>query len=163
MANAESGHQSPQPGPGTPAPKHVDIMTTCIDHMVDMELVSLPGELIVVPTHLLYRAQDPLAVQLLFHDSIQGLIPWVFARDLLAAGTQAPSGTGDVRIWPNGTGTEAVLHLLLSSPHGSAHLTTSLSEIEQWLRSTYQLVPTAEETQALDLETHLTRFLNGTP
>lgn len=160
-ASAASGHESQLPGPGAPGHETREIMTTCIDHMLDMELVSVPGERIVVPTHLLYRSQDPLAVQLLFHDSVQGLIPWVFARDLLAAGTQAPSGTGDVRIWPTGTGTEAVLHLLLSSPHGSAHLLTSLPEVGRWLHSTYQLVPIAEETQALDLETHLTRFLNG--
>ncbi|MFI2765616.1 SsgA family sporulation/cell division regulator [Streptomyces echinatus] len=138
-------------------------MTTCIDHMLDMELETFPGVRRVVPTHLLYRSQDPLAVQLLFHDSVQGLIPWVFARDLLAEGTRAPTGTGDVRIWPTGTGAEALVHLLLSSPHGSAHLMASLPEVEQWVRSTYRLVPTTEETQALDLDTHLARFLNGTP
>ncbi|MGW3691758.1 SsgA family sporulation/cell division regulator [Streptomyces sp. NPDC005125] len=131
--------------------------------MLDMELASPLGEPILVPTHLLYRSQDPLAVQLLFRDGLQGLIPWVFARDLLAAGTQALSGEGDVRVWPGKTGPEALLHLLLSSSHGSAHLTASLPAIERWLYCTYQLVPAARETEALDLETHLAQFLDGAP
>ncbi|MFE7244577.1 SsgA family sporulation/cell division regulator [Streptomyces sp. NPDC057582] len=138
-------------------------MTSCVEHMLHMELASPLGERILVPTHLLYRSQDPLAVQLLFQDSLQGPIPWVFARDLLAAGTQALSGEGDVRVWPAETGPEALLHLLLSSPHGSAHLTAPLAVVERWLRRTYQLVPADRETEALDLETHLAQFLDGAP
>ena len=99
--------------------------------MLDMELASPLGERILVPTHLLYRSQDPLAVRLLFQDGLRGLVPWVFARDLLAAGTQTLSGDGDVQVWPDGSGREALLHLLLSSPHGSAHLTASLPAIER--------------------------------
>lgn len=66
--------------------------------MLDMELASPLGERILVPTHLLYRPQDPLAVQLLFHEGLQDLVPWVFARDLFAAGTQTLSGDGDVQV-----------------------------------------------------------------
>ncbi|MEV7236555.1 SsgA family sporulation/cell division regulator [Streptomyces sp. NPDC051020] len=138
-------------------------MTSCVEHMLNMELASPLGEPIPIPTRLLYRSQDPLAVQLLFRDGLQGLIPWVFARDLLAAGTQALSGEGDVRVWPAETGPEALLHLLLSSPHGSAHLTASLPAVERWLHRTYQLVPVGRETEALDLETHLAQFLDGAP
>ncbi|MFD4232144.1 SsgA family sporulation/cell division regulator [Streptomyces sp. NPDC058545] len=70
--------------------------------MLDMELAPPLGERILVPTHLLYRSLDPLAVQLLFQDGLQGLVPWGFARDLLAAGTQTLSGDGDVQVWPDG-------------------------------------------------------------
>jgi hypothetical protein len=138
-------------------------MISCVDHMLDMELASPLGERILVPTHLLYRSQDPLAVQLLFQDGSQGLVPWVFARDLLAAGIQTLSGDGDVQVWPAGSGPEALLHLLLSSPHGSARLTASLPAVERWLRCTYQLMPAARETEALDLDTHLAQLLDGAP
>ncbi|MEU6665819.1 SsgA family sporulation/cell division regulator [Streptomyces sp. NPDC046727] len=136
-------------------------MTSCVHHMLDMELASPLGERILVPTRLLYRSQDPLAVQFLFQDGLQGLVPWIFARDLLAAGTQALSGDGDVQVWPAGSGPEGLLHLLLSSPHGSAHLTASLPAVERWLHRTYQLVPAARETEALDLDTHLAQLLDG--
>ena len=137
-------------------------MISCVDDLLHMELVSPTGERGVVPTRLLYRAQDPLSVEFLFDDIVRGPVPWIFARELLAAGMLTPSGDGDVRVWPTGTGPEALLHLALSSPHGSAHLTAALTAVERWLRRTYQLVPADRETEALDLETSLIRFLDGT-
>ncbi|MYV46598.1 SsgA family sporulation/cell division regulator [Streptomyces sp. SID2888] len=138
-------------------------MKSCVDHMLDMELMSPLGGRIVVPTQLLYRTQDPLAVELLFHNNIHGLTPWIFARDLLTEGTRTPSGSGDVRIWPTGSRPTSLLHLLLSSPHGSAHLTAPLQAVERWLCRTYRLVPPGSESDALDLDTDLGRFLDGGP
>jgi hypothetical protein len=68
-----------------------------------------------------------------------------------------------VRVWPTGTGPEALLHLLLTPPGGSAHLIAPLTALEHWLFRTYQLVPAAQETEALNLESHLDRLLNGAP
>ncbi|MGX4692486.1 SsgA family sporulation/cell division regulator [Streptomyces sp. JNUCC 63] len=137
-------------------------MITCVDHMLGMELVSPLGARLPVPTHLLYRSQDPLVVEFLFHDLVRGPVSWVISRELLARGMLAPGGEGDVRIWPTGTGPEALLHLLLTSPGGSAHLIAALPAVEHWLLRTYELVPAHQETEALDLESHLDRFLNGT-
>ncbi|MEU4149243.1 SsgA family sporulation/cell division regulator [Streptomyces sp. NPDC026659] len=128
-----------------------------------MEVVSPLGGRILVPTRLLYRSQDPLAVQLLFWDDLKGMVPWVFARDLLAAGTRAPSGDGDVRVWPGESGAEALLHLSLSSPYGSAHLVAPLPVIEEWLWRTYRLVPAGGEAEALNLDARLAEFLDGAP
>ncbi|MFD4977189.1 SsgA family sporulation/cell division regulator [Streptomyces sp. NPDC058424] len=85
------------------------------------------------------------------------------SRELLLRGLLAPSGAGDVRVWPTGTGPEALLHLRLTPPGGFAHLIAALPAVEHWLLRTYQLVPAAQETDALglDLEGHLDRFLNG--
>ncbi|MGW3601133.1 SsgA family sporulation/cell division regulator [Streptomyces sp. NPDC005167] len=66
-----------------------------------------------------------------------------------------------MQVWPDRSGREALLHLLLPSPHGSAHLTAPLPAIERWLHRTYRLVPAAREAQALDLESHLAQFLDG--
>ncbi|MGW3498025.1 hypothetical protein [Streptomyces sp. NPDC001020] len=46
------------------------------------------------------------------------------------------------------------------SPHGSAHLTAALTAVERWLRRTYQLVPADRESEALDLEISINRFLD---
>ncbi|MFF2412809.1 SsgA family sporulation/cell division regulator [Streptomyces sp. NPDC058092] len=136
-------------------------MITCVDHMLDMELVSPLGARLPVPAHLLYRSQDPLVVEFLFHDLVRGPVLWVISRELLARGMLAPSGEGDVRVRPTGTGPNALLHLLLTSPGGSAHLIAPLPALKHWLLRTYQLVPAAQEAEALDLDGHLDRFLNG--
>jgi hypothetical protein len=136
-------------------------MTTYVDHMLGMQLVSPLGTQLTVPTHLFYRSHDPLSVEFVFHDPVRGPVTWVISRELLARGTLAPSGEGDVRVWPTGTGPEALLHLLLVPPGGVAHLIAPLPALEHWLFRTYQLVPAAQESEALDLEGHLERFLDG--
>ncbi|QLJ04051.1 SsgA family sporulation/cell division regulator [Streptomyces sp. NEAU-sy36] len=129
--------------------------------MLDMELVSPLGTRLPVSTHLLYRAQDPLVVEFLFHEPAQSPISWVISRELLARGTLAPSGQGDVRVWPTGTGAHASLHILLAPPGGSAHFIASLPALKDWLLRTYELLPATRETQALDLDGRLDRFLKG--
>lgn len=58
-----------------------------------------------IPVALRFAAAEPLAVRIVFP---AGLSPegtdneWVFPRALLEAGLQAPTGTGDVRVWPCG-------------------------------------------------------------
>ncbi|MEV5009815.1 SsgA family sporulation/cell division regulator [Streptomyces sp. NPDC056159] len=138
-------------------------MITCVDHMLGMELVSPQGTRLPVPTHLLYRSQDPLVVEFLFQGLALSPVSWVISRELLARGMLAASGEGDVRVWPTGTGPEALLHILLSPPGGSAHLIAALPALTHWLYRTYQMVPAAHETEALDLESHLERLLNESP
>ncbi|MEU0822812.1 SsgA family sporulation/cell division regulator [Streptomyces mirabilis] len=84
------------------------------------------------------------------------------SRDLLAQGTLRPSGEGDVRHWPTHTGPDAVLNLVLSPPHGAAHLTASLSVVTHWLERTYHLVPSGREGDGIDLNAELSRLLHGT-
>lgn len=58
-----------------------------------------------IPVALRFAPAEPLAVRIVFP---AGLSPegtdneWVFPRALLEAGLQAPTGTGDVRVWPCG-------------------------------------------------------------
>ncbi|MFI9601180.1 SsgA family sporulation/cell division regulator [Streptomyces sp. NPDC052043] len=138
-------------------------MITCVDRTLDMELVSPVGTRLPVPTHLLYRSQDPLVVEFLFHGLAPSPVSWIISRELLARGTLAPSGEGDVRVWPTGTGPGALLHVLLTPPGGSAHLVAPLPALAQWLFRTYRLVPAAREAEALDLDSHLDRLLNESP
>ncbi|MEU5082937.1 MULTISPECIES: hypothetical protein [Streptomyces] len=52
-----------------------------------------------------------------------------------------------------------LLHVALSAPGGSAHPTTALAPVREWPCRTYRLVPADRESEALDLEHRLTRFL----
>lgn len=134
-------------------------MTNYVDHALDMELTGPEGVRVTVPTRLRYRADEPLAVQFRFDRAPSGPVLWVFARELLTEGLSAPAGEGDVRVWPTRADGRALLHVTLSAPGGSAHLTTALTPVRKWLCRTYRLVPAERESEALDLEHHLTRFL----
>lgn len=127
-----------------------------------MELILASGDSVPVPASLLYTSRDPFAVHIAFHVALGDPILWVFSRDLLARGLLRPSGRGDVRLWPTGAGRGAMLHLALSSPHGSAQLEAALPVVTRWLERTYQLVPPGREADGLDLEPELARLLYGT-
>ncbi len=68
---------------------------------------------------------DPYAVTMKL-EARSGSVTWTFARELLAEGLYAPSGDGDVQVWPclSNTG-EAVVIVELCSPDGTALLQTS--------------------------------------
>ncbi|MFE2720455.1 SsgA family sporulation/cell division regulator [Streptomyces mirabilis] len=137
-------------------------MTSCVDQGLRMELILASGESVPVSACLLYTSRDPFAVHIDFHAALGDPTRWVFSRDLLARGLLQPSGRGDVWLWPSGAGRGAMLHLALSSPHGSAQLEAALPVVARWLERTYQLVPPGREADMLDLEGELARLLHGT-
>lgn len=136
-------------------------MSSCIDQSLYTELTLTPDQRVKVPTCLLYEPHDPYAVHIVFYTDTDEPVTWAFARDLLAQGILRPSGERDVRLWPTYTGPDAVLNLALSSPHGTAHLTASLSVVTQWLERTYHLVPSGQEGDGIDLNAELSRLLHG--
>ncbi|MEV5546037.1 SsgA family sporulation/cell division regulator [Streptomyces sp. NPDC052309] len=138
-------------------------MTECIDQMLHMELLSAPKEPVALPALLSYRRRDPFAVHVTFHTEPGGPVPWVFSRELLSQGMHEPSGEGDIRLWPSGSGPGAVLHLALSSPHGYARLRTPLPALAEWLRRTYLLVPAGHEGDHMNCDAELSRLLHGAP
>ena len=76
-----------------------------------MNSVTVSAELglsLVVPEHgavplvasLDYSADDPYAIKMSFHVGADEPVEWIFGRELLAAGLEAPVGEGDVQAWP---------------------------------------------------------------
>src|SRR5215207_1726468 len=113
-------------------------MTTHLPSVVTSEVelqLVVPGDaMLPVPAHLTYDTCDPYAVRATFlagEDSVE----WVFARDLLAAGMEQPTGDGDVRVWP--TGPDIVL-IALASPDGRAVLAARSSEVGGFVSRTYE-------------------------
>ncbi|MGW6574644.1 SsgA family sporulation/cell division regulator [Streptomyces sp. NPDC054945] len=90
-----------------------------------------------IPVALRFAAAEPLAVRIVFP---AGLSPegtdneWVFPRALLEAGLQAPTGTGDVRVWPCGR-VQAVVEF--HSPEGVAVVQFDIAALRRFLRRTY--------------------------
>ncbi|MFA7768962.1 SsgA family sporulation/cell division regulator [Streptomyces sp. NRRL S-448] len=98
-----------------------------------------------IPVALRFAVAEPLAVRIVFP---AGLSPegtdneWVFPRALLEAGHQAPTGTGDVRIWPCGR-VQAVVEF--HSPEGVAVVQFDIAALRRFLRRTY--APAAAATR----------------
>ncbi|MFB6812721.1 SsgA family sporulation/cell division regulator [Streptomyces sp. NPDC056387] len=87
-----------------------------------------------IPVALRFAPAEPLAVRIVFP---AGLSPegtdneWVFPRALLETGLQAPTGTGDVRVWPCGR-VQAVVEF--HSPEGVAVVQFDISALRRFLR-----------------------------
>jgi hypothetical protein len=114
-----------------------------------------------VAARLFYSREDPYAIRIAFHVELDQPVEWMFARDLLATGTEGRKGLGDITFWPSAGGgaTGDVLNIALSSPFGKAHFAASAREISDFLRRTYQIVPVGEENEHIDIEAELNDLL----
>ncbi len=136
-------------------PSTVEVETSL--QLVAPDSVTLP-----VRASLRYDATDPYAVHVLFHPEAAGGEPvsWSFARDLLVAGLDEPSGMGDVRVWPWATPRGDVIALALSSPDGNALFEVPRTVLVRFLRRTFSAVPRGREDEYLDIDSAVTRLLD---
>lgn len=122
---------------------------------------------LVVPEHgavplvasLYYSAEDPYAVKMAFHVGTDEPVEWIFARELLAAGLEGPTGEGDVQVWPEDTDGADVLNLTLSSPFGEAHFEAPFAATADFLRSSYEIIPVGTESDFIDVDNELNELL----
>ncbi|MFG2413614.1 SsgA family sporulation/cell division regulator [Streptomyces goshikiensis] len=90
-----------------------------------------------IPVALRFTPTEPLAVRVVFPADLSpegSENEWVFPRALLEAGLQAPTGTGDVRVWPCGR-VQAVVEF--HSPEGVAVIQFDIKALRRFLRLTY--------------------------
>jgi hypothetical protein len=127
----------------------------------DLELVLVLGgdNAVVVPTTLEYDIDTPYAVSAVFRTS-DGDVVWIFGRELLDEGMYAPSGEGDVTVWPATSYDRHVVCLSLASPSGSALLEADPAPLRAFLDATFDLVPPGEESAYLDLDSQLAALLD---
>lgn len=138
--------------------------------MSDIATVSTELELqLVVPGRpslpvlalLRYTADDPWAVHVAFLTGTEGdgVVEWIFARQLLTDGVREPVGEGDVRVWPGQRGRDRVVHLAMDSPSGSALFEFERDDLLAFLQQTYVTVPTGCEEDSVDLDAELDALL----
>lgn len=133
---------------------------------LELRLVVPGGPSLPVLADLAYSAADPWAVRVAFQtggDGADGVVEWLFARQLLSDGVAGPMGEGDVRVWPSLNGTERVVHLGMSSPSGSALFEMARDDVVEFLQQTYVAVPTGSEALVVDLDRELSGLLDGLP
>lgn len=126
---------------------------------VDMRIQMHDGTSLPMPCTLTYSIGDPLAVSATFR-SAEGCVTWVFSRDLLIEGTQAPIGDGDIRVSPVHAVGRTLLRLELRSPAGEAVMEGPLTPIQEFLDASLDLLPQDQEWRYLNFDSGLAQLLN---
>lgn len=124
-----------------------------------LELIDDAGAVRSLEAELRYDNGDPYAVAACF-DTAGTSVCWVFGRDLLARGLFAPTGDGDVHVWPclDSLG-RAVTIIELTSPEGEALMQAKSSEVFDFLRRSEALVPSGSETMQVNMDQVLAQLL----
>lgn len=130
---------------------HTGPIPAIISAEITLNLVIGTEYGVPVPARFSYSAHDPLSVTAAFL-AADSTVEWVFARDLLEAGTQHPTGEGDVTCWPATIAGKRVVCIALRSPSGQALLEAPLEDIRQFLDRAYDVVPMGAESDFLDIE-----------
>jgi hypothetical protein len=84
---------------------------------------------------------------------------WVFARDLLISGLSAPTGEGDVMIWPSAGADGRTICLSLSTPEGHALFEAPRWILEEFLAQSLETVPAGAESDRIDLDRLIAQLL----
>jgi hypothetical protein len=136
-----------------------DISTVTAE--LELRLVVPGGPSLPVLAGLRYGADDPWAVRVTFQTGGEGdgIVEWMFARQLLTDGVAGAVGEGDVRVWPEMHGSERVVNLAMASPSGSALFEIDRDALVEFLQQTYLAVPTGSESSVVDLDAELARLL----
>ena len=129
---------------------------------LELRLVVPGGPSLPVLAGLRYSANDPWAVTVTFQTGGEGdgVVEWMFARQLLTEGVAGPVGEGDVRVWPEVHGGERVVNLAMASPSGAALFEIDRDELVEFLQQTYLAVPTGSEDTVVDLDAELALLLS---
>ncbi len=135
--------------------------TATVSTELELHLVVPGGPSLPVLADLRYAADDPWAVRVAFQTGGEGdgVVEWMFARQLLTEGVTGAVGEGDVRVWPADSGRDRVVHLAMASPSGSALFEIDRDDVVEFLQQTYVAVPTGSEGQAVDLEAEIAGLL----
>lgn len=105
---------------------------------------------------LSYNSDLPHAVCVMFISG-DATVPWEFDRELLAAGMHAPTGDGDVRVFPWSASTIAIA---ITSHEGAALFELCADVVAEFLARTYALVPAG--TEQLDVDAAIANILGAT-
>lgn len=129
---------------------------------LELRLVVPGGPSLPVIAGLRFDSNDPWAVRVAFQTGGEGdgIVEWMFARQLLTDGVAKACGEGDVRVWPALHGTERVVNLAMASPSGSALFEIDRDALVEFLQQTYVAVATGSESDAVDLDAELALLLS---
>ena len=128
---------------------------------LELRLVVPGGPSLPVIANLRYETADPWAVRVAFQTGGEGdgIVEWMFARQLLTDGVAKTVGEGDIRVWPSVIGREHFVNLAMASPSGSALFEIDRDALVEFLQQTYLAVPTGSEEDVIDIDAEIAILL----
>ena len=130
-----------------------------ITAQLELQLVVPGADSLPLLAGLRYDVSDPWAVAVSFETG-EGVVEWLFARQLLTDGIAFPVGEGDIRVWPSLTDGERLVTLAMESPSGAAMFEIDRDSLVEFLQQTYLAVPTGHEGDAVDFDAELALLLS---
>ena len=129
---------------------------------IELRLVVPGGPSLPVLANLRYDVIDPWAVRVAFQTGGEGdgIVEWMFARQLLTDGVAKTVGEGDIRVWPSVIGREHFVNLAMASPSGSALFEIDRDALVEFLQQTYLAVPTGAEEEVVDIDAEIAILLS---
>ncbi len=129
---------------------------------LELRLVVPGGPSLPIRAGLRYETADPWAVRVAFQTGGEGdgVVEWMFARQLLTDGVATTVGEGDVRVWPTQVDGDYFVNLAMASPSGSALFEIDRDALVEFLQQTYLAVPTGSEEEVVDLDAELALLLD---
>ena len=115
-----------------------------------------------IDAELRYDPADPFAVSLAIGVDCGEPVIWTFARELLSAGVNSPSGEGDITVEPDmshGFIGERQLRVTLATDC-MATMLASTDRVVEFLVETYAVVPTGAELDRVDFDAEIAALLS---
>ena len=126
---------------------------------ISMQSVDELGSLHALETGFGYDPRDPFAVTVTFR-TVYGDVIWTFARELLLEGVDAPSGDGDVHVWPcEDDDGRPVVVIELESDDGQLMAQAPRWAVRRFVNRTLRAVPEGTESALLDIDAALDALL----
>jgi hypothetical protein len=134
-----------------------------VSHTVTLDLIDSTGTATPIKAQLHYDPRDPYAVTTVFVTG-GGRVRWTFARELLESGLHAPSGQGDVHVWPclDADG-RAVVIIELSAPDGQALVQANTVDLAAFVKRMNKAVAPGTESDRLDVDATIRAILECEP
>ncbi|MDQ3615810.1 MAG: SsgA family sporulation/cell division regulator [Actinomycetota bacterium] len=140
----------------------MDIALPAVAQALTLEVIAADGALISIQAELSYDPAAPYAVTTVFATSPEKLT-WTFGRELLCEGVQAPSGSGDVHVWPClDIDRRPVVMIELCPPGGGALIQVRTDDLVRFIKQMTDVVPLGRESEQLDIDGTILALLDTT-
>ena len=126
---------------------------------VELELVDPQGEAASIESDLVFDPSDPYAVTMVFRTVVPE-VRWTFGRELLIGGRFAPTGDGDVHVWPCVSPDGRVVVIIeLCSHDGELLVQADSRSVDTFIAEMLKSVPEGLESAYINFDDELAQFL----
>ena len=126
---------------------------------VELGLLDPQGEAASIESDLVFDPSDPYAVTMVFRTVVPE-VRWTFGRELLIGGRFAPTGDGDVHVWPClSPGGRAVVTIELCSDDGDLLVQADSRSVDNFIAKMLKSVPEGLESAHINFDDELAQLL----